>query len=278
VPWKYTDEYYREYTRSTWNESASSYVDLMRVMTPFRADLLALLDPRPGESALDLGTGPGEPAMSIAARVGEKGHVLGVDLSERMVELARGAAQARGLRNVEFRAMDCSKLELPDSGFDAAVSSFGFQIFTDPERAARETLRILRPGGRIAASIWSTGERVPYLDVIVGPMLEHAEPDESGYLPTPYETGGPGEMVRFLEEAGFHDARESRRTHTMAFASPESYLELVLRGTPLGHSLSEESAEVQAEVLQSARARLERWRTPAGVGLPAEAVFVTARK
>src|SRR5580700_6700945 len=85
MPWKYTDEYYREYTRTTWNESAEAYVSLMRNLEPFRTDLVARLAPKPGERILDMGTGPGEPAITIAREVGATGKVTGIDLSENMV-------------------------------------------------------------------------------------------------------------------------------------------------------------------------------------------------
>ncbi|MCI4337449.1 MAG: methyltransferase domain-containing protein [Thermoplasmata archaeon] len=278
MPWKYSDEYYREYTRTAWNESAEPYSELMRVMAPFRTDLVRLAAPQPGEAVLDLGTGPGEPAMTIAGLVGARGRVLGVDLSERMIALAERRARELGIENAGFRAMDCSQLDLPAEMFDVAVSSFGFQIFTDPEQAAREMRRVLKPRGRVAISIWSTGDRVPFLDVLIAPMLRHAEPDETGYIPTPYETGGPGEMVRFLAAAGFQSVQERRVTHTMEFASPEAYLDGLLRGTPIGHSLSEESLEVREEVLAATKSGLEAWRTPQGISLPAEAVLVSARK
>ena len=61
MPWNYTDEYYREYTRTTWNDSAEAYVEFMRNLAPFRSDLVARLDAQPGEEILDLGTGPGPP-------------------------------------------------------------------------------------------------------------------------------------------------------------------------------------------------------------------------
>lgn len=277
MSWEYTDEYYREYTRTTWNESAGRYPGVMGRLAPFRAALVEDLRARPGETVLDLGTGPGEPALTIGTQVAPSGRVVGIDLSERMVEIARSTARDRGVRNVEFRVMDSSQLQLDDVGFDGVVSSFGFQIFTDPAAAAHEARRVLKPDGRIALSIWSTGDRVPFLDAIVAPMLEHAEPDENGYIPTPYETGGPGEMVALLEASGFRSARESRRAFRLAFASPEEYLEVLLRGTPIGHSLGEEDTGVQQQVLRATRTNLERFRTPEGIVLPAEAVFVTAR-
>jgi len=278
MPWTYTEEYYREYTRTTWNESAEAYVDLMKNLAPFRSDLLDRLAPREGEQVLDLGTGPGEPAMTLARSVGPKGHVTGVDLSEKMVALAQRVAVARGLSNIDFQVMDCAALTFPGSRFDAASCCFGFQIFTDPERAAREVHRVLKPKGRICVGVWSTGDKVPFLHALVGPMLEHAEPDETGYLPTPYETGGPGEMVAFLEDAGFVDGREERVQHSMVFDSPEAYLRALLKGTPIGHSLSEEETAIQEDVLRKTRANLEQWRTSAGLVLPAECVIVEAHK
>ncbi|MCI4348010.1 MAG: methyltransferase domain-containing protein [Thermoplasmata archaeon] len=278
MPWKYTDDYYTEYTRTTWNESAEAYVEWMRNLEPFRADLLARLELQPGENVLDLGTGPGEPALTIARHVGPAGHVTGVDLSENMVAIAQRVAKARAIANAEFRVMDCSALDFPDATFNAAISCFGFQIFTDPEKAAKETRRVLAPKGRIAVSVWGTGDRVPFLHAIVGPMLKHAEPDEDGYIPTPYETGGAGEMVAFLETAGFHRARETRVVHPMRFDDEEAYFHTLLKATPIGHSLSEESAEVQQEVLRETRENLQRWKTPEGFALPAECVLVVAHK
>jgi SAM-dependent methyltransferase len=278
MPWKYSEDYYREYTRTTWNESAEAYLALLANLEPFREDLVARLGAAPGERVLDLGTGPGEPALTIASQVGAGGGVLGVDISEKMISIAQRVASARHISNVQFQVMDCSALELPDAQFDGVVSCFGFQIFTDPERAAREAFRVLRPGGRIAVSVWSTGDRVPWIHAIVGPMLEHAEPDETGYLPTPYELGGPGEMVGFLAQAGFHEPREERRTHSMHWEGDEGYLQSLLKATPIGHSLSEETDEVQREVLRATRANLQRWRTREGLSIPSECVFVTAVK
>lgn len=277
MTWTYTDEYYREYTRTTWNESAPVYVEVMKRLEPFRTDLVTRLKPAPGERVLDLATGPGEPAMTIARLVGPKGRVVGGDLSEEMVRLAREVAGKRNLSNCEFQLMDAEDTKLPAASFDAVVSAFGFQIFTEPEKAAAEARRVLRPGGRIALCVWSTGDKVPAIDVIIGPMLEHAEPDETGYLPTPYELGGPGEMVAFLEKAGFRGARETRVVHAWEFKDVDEYMHLVLKGTPIGHSLSEEDKDVQAEVVAKTRQNLQKYVTPRGIALPAECVIVTAQ-
>lgn len=278
MTWQYTDAYYREYTRTTWNESAEVYREVMKRLEPFRQDLVRRLAPRPGERVLDICTGTGEPALTIARLIEPGGHVIGVDLSEEMVRIATQVAGERGQRNAAFQVEDAERMALPDASFDAAISAFGFQIVTDPEKAVREAHRVLKPGGRLAVSVWSTGDKVPAIHWIIGPMLEHAEPDETGYLPTPYEMGGPGEMVAFLEQAGFREAREERVVHPWRFRDVEETLHLTLKGTPIGHSLAEEDEAVQREVLAKARKNLEAYRTPQGIAMPAECVLVTARK
>ena len=92
-----------------------------------------------------------------------------------MTEMATKTAQKRGLHNVKFLNMDAEKLDFPANKFDLAVSCFGFQIVTDPEAAAREIFRVLKQRGRAGFTVWSAGKRSPALDVIVGPMMEHAD-------------------------------------------------------------------------------------------------------
>ena len=278
APWKYTDDYYREYTRTTWNESAAEYMRLMKQLEPYGFDLLARVDPKVREAALDLATGPGEPAMSIARMVGPQGRVTGIDLSEKMVELATRIAKERRIPNIDFRVMDAEKLEFPDDTFDLVTSRFGFQIFTNPEGVAKEACRVVKPKGRIGVTVWSTAEKAHAIHAVVGPMLEFAEPDETGYLPTPYELGGPGEMGKLLVEAGFHDPGEERRTHTLHFKDEDDYFDAILGGTPLGHSLKEEDPPVQKKILAKTRQNLRQWKTRGGIDIPCECVVATARK
>ncbi len=278
MSWKYTDEYYREYTRTTWNDAAENWLNWMALLKPAGEDLIRRLHLGAGLKVLDLGTGTGEPALTLADIVGPLGHVTGVDLSEKMIQLSREITSKRGMTNTTFSVMDAEKLTFAANTFDLVVSRFGFQIFTNPDVAAGEAFRVLRPGGEIGVTVWSTGDKVPLLHALVGPMLEHAEPDETGYLPTPYEMGGDGELVKFFRKVGFREAREERVTEEFHFKDEEEYFSLVLNSTPFGHSLSEEDPYVQKEVLRKARSNLQGWKTRSGITLPAEIVIVTAKK
>ncbi len=278
MSWKYTDEYYKNYTRETWDACAEQYVPISKQLAPFQKSILDLVKPGQGETVLDICTGPGEPAMSIASIIGPSGRVVGIDLSSSMTDIAKKNAEKRGLVNVDFLTMDAEKLEFPSNSFDVAVSCFGFQIVTQPEAAAKEIFRVLKPSGRAGFTIWSTGDQSPALHVLVGPMLEHATPDEDGYLPTPYELGGPGELTAMLDGLGFVDSKEFRMRGNFEAESAEAYLTMFMDGSPLGHSLSEESREVQDEVLKDARERIGRYASDGKISIPAECVMVVTRK
>jgi len=196
-----------------------------------------------------------------------------------MIGVAAERALAEQVRNVDFQVMDAEKLTLPDASFDLVTCRFGLQIVTDPDAAIRESLRVLKPGGRLVATVWGPGERCPAIHVIIGPMLEFAEPDETGYLPTPYEMGGDNELVEILLKAGFEGAKEERFTHDWEFASADAYFHNVLKGTPIGHSLSEEDEPTQKEVLRKTRLNLKPYTKVDGrIVLPSEGVVVSARK
>src|SRR5207247_9563909 len=88
-----SDESYRESSRTAWNATAEKYLKLLRLLEPYGFDLLARVNPKIRESALDLATGPGEPGMSIARVVGPDGRVVGIDLCDQMDDLATRLAR-----------------------------------------------------------------------------------------------------------------------------------------------------------------------------------------
>ena len=110
---------------------------------------LCLGDIRPGETVLDLGSGAGLDCFLAAARVGPSGRVVGVDLTEEMVEKARENATALGVRNVEFLCGPIEDLPLEDAVAHVAISNGVFNLCLDKRRALAETARVLQPGGRL---------------------------------------------------------------------------------------------------------------------------------
>jgi len=108
----------------------------------------------PGARVVDVCCGSGASALPAAAQVGPAGSVLGVDLAERLLDLARRKAAARGLGNAEFRHGDMLALGLAPGEFDAVVCVFGVFFVPDVPTAIRALWRLVRPGGRLAITTW----------------------------------------------------------------------------------------------------------------------------
>lgn len=108
----------------------------------------------PGARVLDVCCGSGASAIPAAEMVGPTGAVVGVDLAENLLALARSKAEARGLNNVEFRSGDMTQLPFDDGGFDVVVCVFGIFFVPDMEAALRELRRVVRTGGRVAITTW----------------------------------------------------------------------------------------------------------------------------
>lgn len=116
-----------------------------------RGRMLALqaLQARPGMHVLDIACGPGTLTRLVAAMVSPGGEVVGVDLAAGMIELARRSAPS----NATFEVMDMEHLRFADASFDAALSGHGLQFAVDLAAVLGEARRVLKPGGRFAASV-----------------------------------------------------------------------------------------------------------------------------
>jgi SAM-dependent methyltransferase len=137
---------------------------------------VALLGARAGDRVLDVGCGTGASAIPAAVAVGANGHVTGIDIAENMLARARAKAAAQGLNNTTFRLADMSASGLPDAGFDSVISVFSVFFVPDIERQVAELWRMLRPGGRLAVTVWARGAFDPGA-AIFGEEVRRVRPD-----------------------------------------------------------------------------------------------------
>jgi SAM-dependent methyltransferase len=113
---------------------------------------LSRADLKPGETVLDLGSGAGFDAFLAAGRIGASGKVIGVDMTQEMVQKARANAEKLNITNVDFRLGEIEKLPVPDCSVDVVISNCVINLSPDKSAVFGEIFRSLKPGGRIIIS------------------------------------------------------------------------------------------------------------------------------
>ncbi len=221
------NESFHEFEREGWSTHsvveayAEGFGHLTVNVIPSMLDAVAA---GPGVHLLDVATGPGYVAAEAARRGAE---VIGVDFAPGMVDEAK-----RRFPDVDFRVDDALALSFHTESFEAVTANFGLLHYADPDQALHETYRVLRSGGRAAATVWAA----PHTAVGFGIMLDAMEMRGQINVPLP---PGPG-FFRFSDhgafheamvEAGFIDVRVTEFPQTWHLASNEALIAAYEDGT-----------------------------------------------
>jgi SAM-dependent methyltransferase len=202
---------YKITTRQQWEDAAGAWHRWGPTLEAWLGEATErMLDAArvgPGSRVLDVAAGAGGQTILAARRVGPGGRVLAPDISPTILSYAAKAAAEAGLGNVETLEVDGETLDVLDPGsFDAVVSRVGLIYFPDQRRALVGMRRTLRPGGRIAAIVYSTAERNEFFSIPVSIIRRRADlPPPLPGQPGPFSLGRPGVLEQALTAAGFDD-------------------------------------------------------------------------
>ncbi|HEY2259652.1 MAG TPA: methyltransferase domain-containing protein [Solirubrobacteraceae bacterium] len=199
----------RANSREAWERAAAGWgkhADFVRKWgMPVSAAMIDRLALQPGQRVLELAAGPGDTGFMALELVQPGGTLVSSDGAEAMLEIARSRARKAGIESsVEFKLIDLEWIDLETASVDAALCRWGIMLIVDPEAAAREVRRVLRPGGRAAFAVWDVPDRNPWATIPSRALIElgHAEP------PDPEAPGmfalAPAEKIQeLLQGAGF---------------------------------------------------------------------------
>jgi SAM-dependent methyltransferase len=266
---------FNEYERTMWSSPrAAAYEQGLVALTAHMAHpLLDAVEARRGVQLLDVGTGPGVVAEQAAIR---GCGVVGVDVSPQMLQLARA-----NVPDAEFREGSAEALPAADAGFDAVVGNFIVLHLGYPERLANESARVLRPGGRVAFTVWAEGERNRVLSVFPEALARAEIPAPSDIPEGPLSVlfADHAKFRALLEVAGFIDVeiREHDWTHTV---DPDAWWNAIVASTPrTGALIARQPESSQTRLRATYDELIHEYRNLDGTAtLTVAAVLATGRR
>ncbi len=203
---------YKQTTLDQWEMAAEAWhrwgPTLRRWLGPATERMLDMAEVTSGGRVLDVAAGAGDQTLQAATRVVPGGSVLATDLSPTILTFAAEEAKRAGHSNVATRVMDGEDLDLSAESFDVVMSRVGLIYFPDQQKALSEMRRVLVPGGRVAAIVYSTAEKNGFFSVPVSIVRRHAKlgPPLAGQ-PGPFSLGSDGVLEQALVRAGFRDVK-----------------------------------------------------------------------
>src|SRR5262245_43909919 len=240
--------------------------------------MVQALDPQSGDTVLELAAGPGDVGFAAAPLLGEEGRLISSDFSSEMLEVARRRAAELGLRNVEYRQIDAEDIPLDDDSVDGVLCRFGLMLMPDPDAAAGEIRRVLRPDGRLSLAVWSTGQRNPWVTVAGRILVElgHAPPPEPD-TPGPFALADQERLRDLLAGSGFSSVHIEEVPIVMAY---DDVADFIAVSTETSGMLSRIWAQVSEEDREAITTRLtedfEPFAVEGGYELPGVAVGASA--
>lgn len=253
-------EQIRQQQKESWNKFSSGWKKWdainMNAIRPFGEEIIRLLDPKNDDIVLDVAAGTGEPGLTIASML-NGGKVVITDLSDNMLEIARGNAAARGVKNVEFRACDVCELPFADNTFDAISCRFGFMFFPDMLMAAKEMVRVLKPGGRIATAVWNVPEKNFWVTAIMGTINRNMElPPPPPGAPGMFRCAKDGLIAGIFSQAGLKNISQREVAGRFQFGTTDIYWTMMTEvGAPIVAALSKADdamkKKIKTEVYQA---------------------------
>jgi ubiquinone/menaquinone biosynthesis C-methylase UbiE len=251
----------RDQQKAAWNKFSPGWRKWdsfnMAFLRPMGDEIVAALQLQTAGAVLDIATGTGEPGLSIAASL-PKGRVVGTDLAEGMLAIARERAAERGLSNYETKVADVSALPFPDGAFDAVSCRMGFMFFPDLPMAAAEIVRVLKSGGRFATSVWDAGELNPWISTLMGVIRRHiAMPPPPPGSPGMFRCAAPGMIAGVLKAAGLGEVTEKVIVGRVTYESAAHYWTMMTEvAAPVAGALSQASESVREQIRQEVFAAL----------------------
>lgn len=235
------------------------------------------LELNPADYVLDVAGGTGEPALSIAGLVTD-GKVVVSDISDGMLSVAREKAAEKGLRNFEIINADACDLPFEDQSFHKVSCRLGLMFVPDISLSIREMVRVLKPGGKFATTVWAAPDNNYWVTCMMENIKKYIEviPPEPG-SPGMFRCAAPGFIAGLCRDEGLSDVKEVFIKGRMATTSGEHYWRFMTEvAAPFVAALSNADPETVEKVHRDVVAAMDE-RYPNG-GIDSLGILITGTR
>ena len=265
----------RRIQRYGWDRAAAWYEQSWQSqLEPAHRALLARAALRPGDRVIDIACGTGLVTFAAAAAVGRDGSVVGVDLSQAMVDRVRTRANARGPGQLRFERMDAEALALPDASFDAALCALGLMYVPDARTAVAEMARVLAPGGRAVAAVWGRRSRCGWAQIF--PIVDARVRSE--VCPLFFALGSGDSLGAIFRDCGLTGVVTEAIEARLEWASADEACGAAFAGGPVALAYSRFDEPTRQAVHREYLESIEPWRDGDGYAVPGEFVIVAGSR
>ena len=276
-------EQIRNQQKESWNKFSAGWKKwdamVMDFLQPMGNEIIGLLQLQDTDTVLDIAAGTGEPGLTIATKV-KSGKVIITDLAEDMLSIARDNAQQRGITNIETIACDVCELPFADNSFDAISCRFGFMFFPDMLLAAKEMVRVLKPGGRLATSVWNIPEKNFWVTAIMGAIKQNMDlPAPPPGAPGMFRCAKDGLIADLFLQAGLKNIIQKEVTGKLNCKTTDAYWGMQTEvGAPIVAALSKASDAVKEKIKKDTYTVIEQKYPDRNIIIDSSALVIYGEK
>lgn len=274
----------RRVQRYGWDKASPYYESFwQRQLKPAQDLLLEMAKLRPGEQVLDVACGTGLVSFraldAVASGSGKispvaSEAVIGTDISDKMIEAARMAAAAKGVKDIRFEQMDAEALRLPDAGFDVVLCALGLMYMPAPLRALEEILRVLKPGGRFVTAVWGRRQHCGWAEIFE--IVDRHVTSE--VCPMFFNLGNPGALKINLEASGYSNIHTHCIETILHYDNEKEALGAAFDGGPVALAYHKFTSAVKEQVHADYLKSIAHFKKGDGYDVPGEFVVASAIK
>ena len=273
----------REQQKASWNKFSPGWKKwddlMMDFLKPPGDAIIRLIQPKGNDVVLDIAAGTGEPGLTIATML-SGGKVIITDLADDMLVIAKENAAARGIHNIETLACDVCELPFPDNTFDAISCRFGFMFFPDMQLAANEMARVLKPGGRIATSVWCGPEKNFWITAIGGTINRNMQlPAPPPEAPGMFRCAKSRLIENVFKQAGLHHTSEEEVSGKLKASTVDTYWTMMTElAAPFVAALSKADDTMRAKIKEEVFALVNEKYPDGNIIIDASSMIIYGEK